>query len=116
MPLSANLFRLESSILTRAKRATNRNNAAINRKNFRVFGGEHFLGEYTGVECFGGNFPGESIPRTEFDARLAEKKSAKYNIKQIQLILKQTQTLEKKICSFFQCTKFISYDFSANGM
>ena len=39
--VDANLFRLESSILMRAKRATNRNNV----------GGEHSLGEYTGAEC-----------------------------------------------------------------
>ena len=31
MPLSTNLFRLESSILTRAKRAANRNNVATER-------------------------------------------------------------------------------------
>ena len=29
MPLSANLFRLESSILTRVKRAKNRNNVSV---------------------------------------------------------------------------------------
>ena len=46
MPLSANLLKLESSILTRVKRATNRNNA----------GGEYFLGEYTGVEHYGGEY------------------------------------------------------------
>ena len=33
MPLSANLFRLESSILTRVKRAINRNNEAGNYLN-----------------------------------------------------------------------------------
>ena len=43
--VDANLFRLESSILTRAKRATNRNTV--------------------GGECSKGNFPVESIPRTE---------------------------------------------------
>ena len=48
--VDANLFRLESSILTRAKRLTNRNNV----------GGEYSLGEYTGVERSGDNFPGES--------------------------------------------------------
>ena len=32
MPLSANLFRLESSILTRAKRATSRNNVATEKR------------------------------------------------------------------------------------
>ena len=46
--VDANLFRLESSILTRAKRATNQNNLE----------GEHSLGEYTGVERSGGNVPG----------------------------------------------------------
>ena len=46
--VDVNLFRLESSILTRAKRATNRNNV----------GGEHSLEEYTGVERSGRNFPG----------------------------------------------------------
>ena len=49
--VDANLFQLESSILTRAKRATNRNNV----------GGEHSVGEYTGVERSGG-----SIPRITF--------------------------------------------------
>ena len=44
--VDANLFRLESSILTRAKRAANRNNVATEKR-----GG-------------GGNFPGGSIPRT----------------------------------------------------
>ena len=52
--VDANLFRLESSIWTRAKRATNRNNV----------GGEHSLGEYSGVERSGGNFLAGSIPRT----------------------------------------------------
>ena len=37
----------------------------------------------------------------EFDARLAEKKAAKYSIKRIQFIEKQSHTLEKKNCSFF---------------
>ena len=55
---------LESSILTRAKRATNRNNATTNQKIFGFFGGEHSLGEYTGVERSGGIFLGRSIPRT----------------------------------------------------
>ena len=41
-----NLFRLESSILTRVKRATNRNNV----------GGEHSMGEYTEVERSGGEY------------------------------------------------------------
>ena len=54
--VDTNLFRLVSSILTRAKWATNRNNV----------GGEHSLGEYTGMERAGGNFPGGSIPRTNF--------------------------------------------------
>ena len=53
--VDVNLFRLESPIITRAKRATNRNNV----------GGEHSLAEYTGVERSGGIFPGESIPRTK---------------------------------------------------
>ena len=53
--VDANLFPLVSSILTRVKRATNRNNAATNRKKtFGFFGGEHSLGEYTGVERSGG--------------------------------------------------------------
>ena len=47
--VDVNLFRLESSILTRAKQPTNRNNVR----------GEHSLGEYSGVERSGG-----SIPRT----------------------------------------------------
>ena len=53
--VDANLFRLESSILTRAKRATNRNNIGVR---------DHSLVEYTGVERSGGNFPGGSTPRT----------------------------------------------------
>ena len=60
--VDANLFPLGSSILTRA---TNRINAATNRNNIRFFRGEHSLGEYTEVERTGGNFPGESIPRTD---------------------------------------------------
>ena len=86
MPLNANLFRLESSILTRAKRAIDRNNEAGNSLNAvehesvptRVLNpnaseasykpeqarGEHSWGEYTGVERSWMNFPGGSIPRT----------------------------------------------------
>ena len=52
--VDANLFPLESSILTRAKRATNRNNAAKNQKNIRFFRGGTFLG---GI-CRGGTFRG----------------------------------------------------------
>ena len=44
--VDANLFQLESSILTRAKRATDRNNV----------GGELFLREYTGVERSRGQY------------------------------------------------------------
>ena len=52
--VDANLFPLESSILTWAKRATNWNNGATNRKKtFGFFGGKHSLGEYTGVERSG---------------------------------------------------------------
>ena len=47
--VDVNLFPLKSPILTRAKRATSRNNVR---------------GEYTGVERSAGNFPGGSIPRT----------------------------------------------------
>ena len=35
MPLSANLFRLESSILTRAKRATNRNKVGYRKTKLK---------------------------------------------------------------------------------
>ena len=35
MPLSTNLFQLESSILTRAKQATNRNNVATEKTNLK---------------------------------------------------------------------------------
>ena len=35
MLLSANLFRLESSVLTRAKRATNRNNVATEQRIYK---------------------------------------------------------------------------------
>ena len=52
--VDANLFRLESSILTRVKRATNRNNVVR----------EYSLEVYIGVEHYGWNFPGGSIPRT----------------------------------------------------
>ena len=38
------------------------------KKTFGFFGKEHFLGEYTGVERSGGNFPGGSIPRTKICA------------------------------------------------
>ena len=48
-----NLFLLESSILTRAKRATNRNTAAINRKKYTVF---------WGVKITWGNIPGWNVP------------------------------------------------------
>ena len=37
MPLSANLLKLESSILTRAKRATNRNNVATEKRIKKMF-------------------------------------------------------------------------------
>ena len=64
MPLSANLFWLESSILTRTKRATNRNNAATNRKKYSVFSGENI--PWRNIP--GWNVPWEifrgSIPRT----------------------------------------------------
>ena len=49
--VNANLYRLESSILTLVKWATNRNNV----------GGEHSLGEYTRVERSGGNFTGVDL-------------------------------------------------------
>ena len=43
MPLSANLFRLESSFLPRAKRATNRNNVATEKRNKLFFSVEFFF-------------------------------------------------------------------------
>ena len=49
----ANLFPLESWILTRAKRATNRNNVDTEK---RVGRGEHSWREYTGVERSGGKY------------------------------------------------------------
>ena len=36
MPLSANLLKLESSTLPRAKRATNRNNVATEQRNKKI--------------------------------------------------------------------------------
>ena len=54
MPLSANLFRLESSILTQAKRATNRNNVATEKLGIFFF-------FYRGISVGGilsGNPPG----------------------------------------------------------
>ena len=59
--VDANLFRLDSSILTRAKRAKIRNNV----------GGEYSLGEYTVVERSLGNFPGGSKPRTPYTVSAA---------------------------------------------
>ena len=53
MPLSANLFRLESSILTQVKRATNRNNV----------GGNIPWGNIPGCNVPRGIFRGRSIPR-----------------------------------------------------
>ena len=50
--VDANLFRLKSSILTRAQRATDRNNVVTEKR----VGGEHSLGEYTGVEYSGGEY------------------------------------------------------------
>jgi len=55
--VDANLFPLESSMLAQAKRATNRNNAATNRKKtFGFFGGN----------IRWGNIPGWSLPRTVY--------------------------------------------------
>ena len=54
MLLSANLSRLESSILTRAKRVLNRNNVATEKRNYFFF----FSGDIVG----GGFYPG-----THFD-------------------------------------------------
>ena len=51
--VDTNLFSLESSILTRAKRARNRNNAATNRKKYSVF----FVGNIPW-----GNIPGWNVP------------------------------------------------------
>ena len=53
MQLSANLFRLESSILTRAKRATNRNNVATENKAKKTDG------EKTGGEKLAWKRPSE---------------------------------------------------------
>ena len=62
MPLSANLFRLESSILTRAKRATNRNNVATEKRRDlegKSPAGKIPSGEKTGGEKTLGNDLGE---------------------------------------------------------
>ena len=55
----ANLFPLESSILTRAKRASNRNNAAKNQKNIRFFRGGTFHGRIYRDGTFREEFSGE---------------------------------------------------------
>ena len=44
IPLSANLFRLESSILTRVKWATNRNNVATEKRRYNFFFGGILVG------------------------------------------------------------------------
>ena len=48
MPLSANLFRLESSSLTRAKQASNRNNVAIEKRVHGLLAaGQFAVGQFT---------------------------------------------------------------------
>ena len=56
MPLSANLFLLESSILTLAKRATNRKNVATEKRSqiFYIF----FIIFFFGGILVGGDFVG----------------------------------------------------------
>ena len=56
--IDANLFWLESPILTRAKRATNRNNVGgeVSPQGWKTLGGETSGGEKTGGEHRGGNF------------------------------------------------------------
>ena len=51
IPLSANLFRLESSILMRAMQATNRNNVETEKRRYIFFlgGGDFFRGDFVGV-------------------------------------------------------------------
>ena len=46
MPLSTNQFRLESSILTQAKRATNRNNVATVKRCYIFFWGGFWSGDF----------------------------------------------------------------------
>ena len=56
--VDANLLKIESSILTRAKQATNQNNAAKNQKNIRFFQGGTFLGGLYRGGTFRGEFSG----------------------------------------------------------
>ena len=56
--VDANLLKIESSILTRAKQATNQNNAAKNQKNIRFFRGGTFLGGIYRGGTFRGEFSG----------------------------------------------------------
>ena len=46
MPLSANQLKLESSIQTRAKRATNRNNVAAEKQRYIFFRGDFGRGDF----------------------------------------------------------------------
>ena len=57
MPLSANLLKLESSILTRAKRATNLNNVATEKLSYIFF----FGGILVGGILSGGFYPGTPL-------------------------------------------------------
>ena len=68
MPLNANLLKLESSILTRAKRATNRNNVAtINEATF-----------FFGWIFSGGIFSGGFLPRTLLNIIAAVYRNSSY--------------------------------------
>ena len=58
--VDANLFRLESLIVTRLKRATNRNNVGgkVSPQGGKTLGGETSGGKKTGGEHRDGNFRG----------------------------------------------------------
>ena len=62
MPLSANLLRLESSILTRAKRPTNRNNVATEKRSYIFFYYYFFFRGHFGR----GDFVGKILSRNPF--------------------------------------------------
>ena len=63
MPLSANLFRLESSILTQEKRATNRNSVATEKRG-GGFSGVEYTKNHSSLEMqFQATNLGEGLPQ-----------------------------------------------------
>ena len=80
MPLSANLFRLESSISTRAKWATNRNNVAIEKQSYIFLGGGFYPGTIWHTSEQGDLAVANSIQKLsagQFEAKNSWKKSLK---------------------------------------